>query len=112
MDLKTGILVMLVVIAILGMIVSSVGANYVYVHTQNYPNTSHCTGQLTFSPQYYVTMTCNQGSEGSGNANAIDGSGHQQSASNYGMCCVSGKSFKALASSGGYNFVYAKVGCM
>jgi len=101
-------------IAIVGMVVSSVSANYVYVHTENYGNTASCTGYFPFSPQdyYLVELVCNQGSEGSGEASAEDGNGHQKYASNPGMCCMPGKSFKAKAIARNYNYVYAAVDCM
>jgi len=112
MDFKIGMLAMVVGIAIVGMLVSSVSANYVYAHTENYGNTASCTVEVPFPPWYWGIAICNQGLEGSGDALAIDGSGHQEYASNPGMCCMPGYSFQAKAISGGYNYVYAAVGCM
>ncbi len=110
MDLKTGILAMLVGILVMGVIVSSVSA-YTYVESYAQKSGWSCNISINSSNNQYIGATCDSGSEGSGYAKARSGDGNWTNASNGGMCCPSPKRFKAKSNAGGMTYRYAWVGC-
>jgi len=110
MDLKTGMLAMVVGIVIVFGASSVSGYTYVESHTETSSGWS-CTTSSYSSSNQYIGAICDSGYEGMGYAKARSGNGLWSSTSNSGLCCLPPKHFKAKAIAGGMTYRYVWVGC-